>query len=164
MTAERKLPKSLTQADFQVIADRCYDVTRKIVRRKQSVIPVCIAGTVEDGKVAVQLSTHVPMETEHDKDMVARFTEALVQHPDIDFVVMVSEAWFVSANDGVIPEGSLADHPNRQEMVIFNILSKDCQNIVMNPLCRNPSHLKRGKVDFSLKATGRMVRDPETKQ
>lgn len=163
MTAERKFPKSLTQADFQLIADHCYDVTRKIVRRKRSVKPVCIAGTVEDGKVVVQLSTHVPMETEHDKEMVPFVMEALVLHADFDFVVHICEAWTAPVKDGVLPQGSLANHPKRQEIVVFNIMSKDCQTVVINPLHRNPSRLKPGKVDFSLKVRGRMVRDPETK-
>ena len=163
MTTERKLPKTLTHDDFQLVADHCYHVTRKIVRKGKTVAAVVIAGTVGERGVNVKLSIGAPMEDDTDKYMVTQLTEALVQHPDIDFVAMVSEAWFVATKDKRDLEGSLADHPDRQEAVIFNILSKDCQIVVMNPLHRNPSRLTRGKLDFSVKFAGRMARDPETK-
>jgi len=164
MTKERTLPKSLTEQEFQLIADHCYDVTRKVVRKGKSVTPVIIAGTVAEHGLNVKLSIAAPMENDSDKDNVTRLMQALVQNPDLDFVAMVCEAWFVRVKkDSRLPEGSLADHPDREEMVGFNIMSKDCQIVVINPLRRKPSRLIRGKLDFSIRFTGRMAREPETR-
>ena len=163
MTKERNLPKSLTEREFQLVADHCYHVTRKIVRKGRAVAPVIVAGTVGDQGVRVKLSIAAPMASDDDKENVTRLMEVLVQHPDLDFVALVCEAWFVPVKGGRLPEGSLADHPMRQEMVGFNIMSKDCQIVVINPLRRHPSRLIRGKLDFSIRFTGRMARDPETR-
>lgn len=156
------LPKSLTRADFQLVADRCYRVANKIIQKGKSVESVLILGNINNGKLKVLHSSFMPMD-EQSKDMLVLLMQDLLQHPELDFVAHVTEAWFVSVKDDVIPEGSLADHPNRQEMVIFNIMSKDCQTVVLNPLHRNPNRLEPGKVDFETNMKGRMVRAPEIK-
>jgi hypothetical protein len=163
MTTERKLPKSLTQREFQLIADHCYHVAQKLVRKGRTVMPMCIAGTVGDHSVRVKLSVQVPTHDTSYKAMITPLMEAVVQHPDLDFVALVCEAWTAPVKNARMPEGSLANHPQREETVIFSIMSKDCQIVVMNPLRRNPSRLVRGKLDFSMKLTGRMVREPETR-
>jgi hypothetical protein len=162
MTAERKLPKSITQADFQLIADHCYQFAWRIVRGGHPVVPMVIAGTVDDGRLKTKLLTRVPLETGSDKGMLARLMETLVQHHELDFVALVCEVWTANLKTPDYP-GSLADHPDRQEAVVVNIMSKDNQVVVINTLRRSPIRMKRGKIDFSIKMQGRMVRDPETK-
>lgn len=162
MTAERKLPKSLTQADFQLVTDHCYQFARQIVTDGHPVMPMVIAGSVNDGRLKVKLLTRIPLETGSDKEMLTHLMDTLVQHQELDFVALVCEVWTANLKTPDYP-GSLAHHPERQEAVVFNIMSKDNQIAVINTLRRNPNRLKRGKVDFSLQMKGRMVRDPETK-
>ena len=163
MKNDTKLPKTLTQTEFQLVADHCYRVARRIVRKGEAVMPTCVAGTVGDHGVRVKLSVQVPTHDPAYPEMTTRLMEALVQHPDLDFVALVCEAWTAPVKEGQLPEGSLADHPQRKEIVIFSIMSKDCQIVVVNPLRRNPSRLIRGKLDFGLKFTGRMAREPNTR-
>ena len=60
-----------------------------------------------------------------------------MQRPQIDFVAHITEAWMQKG----FPEGRIADNPERMETILFNILSKDYQTLVVNPLRRNPSRL-----------------------
>jgi len=162
MTTGPSLPKSLTQADFQLVADRCYRVASKIIRKGKAVESVLILGNVNDGKVKVLHSSFMPMH-QQGKDMLVLLMQALLQHPELDFVAHVTEAWILSLKDGATPQPGISNHPDREEVVVFNIMSKDCQTVVLNPLHRNPNRLERGKVDFATKVKGRMVREPETK-
>jgi hypothetical protein len=100
----------------------------------------------------------VPTETEQDKDCVAGLMLGLAAEPDIEFVVHIVEAWVLVSPK--LPRGSIAKHPRRKEAVLFNILSKDCQILVLNPLHRKPNRLERGTLDFSLDYRGRFMRPP----
>ena len=161
MTDGKGLPKSLTHADFDAIVDYCYRRACKAIRRDGGVRSMVIGGTIDEGKVSVRMSARTPMEDNDDKLMVAIVMQHLVQRDDLDFVVLVTEAWMLRAERGPLPEGSISRHPRREDVVLFNIMSKDCQTIVLNP--RYGARLERGKVDFDVKVRGRMVRDPETR-
>lgn len=165
MTTSRNtpaLPKTLTQQDFETIAAHCYDVASNIVARGKTVQSALVAGRILDnGELEVPQCGPAPTESDQDKDHLVQLMQALVQHPDLDFVVHVVEAWMLLSSE--VPDGSIADHPQRQEAVVFNILTKDCQLVVLNRLHRNPSRLERGKVDFSIGCGGRLVCPPPTR-
>ncbi len=161
MTKGKGLPKSLTHADFEAIADYCYRLACKAIRRDGGVSSMLIGGTIDEGKVSVRMSVRTPMEDNDDKLMVTIFMQHLVQRDDCDFVVLITEAWMLRGEHGPLPEGSISQHPRREDMVLFNIMSKDSQTVVLNP--RRGSFLERGKVDFDFQVRGRMVRDPETR-
>lgn len=152
------LPMSLTQLDFAAIAEHCYGVTSAVVAEGGEVAPIVIAGTCRNRTLTVSFTKLVPTGSDRDKNRLARFMQQLVQRPRFDFVAHVTEAWVLLDPDLPQITGSIANHPQRQEAVIFNILSQDCQTIVINPLHRNPSRLERGRVDFSMEVRGRFVR------
>lgn len=150
------LPVSLTQTDFAAIAEHCYRVTSAVVAEGGVVAPIVIAGTCRNGNLEVSYTSLVAVRSDRDKNRIARFMQKLVQRPRFDFVVHITEAWVLIGPN--LPTGSIAQHPQRQEAVLFNILSKDCQTVVINPLHRTPSRLERGRVNFDLEVQGRFVR------
>ena len=82
----------------------------------------------------------------------------LLGQPEIEIAVHISEAWYLRDPEIKAPQGSLKNHPQRNEAVIFNIMSRDCQTVVINPLSRDPLTLHRGKLDLSDELKGRMAR------
>lgn len=148
----------MSQADFEGVADHCYKVANPIIIAGETVESVLIIGRARDGDLFFTPGGVLPINSEDDKHRIAALMETVVEHPDVDFVVHITEAWTL-LHQKTPPEGSIAKHPQRQEAVLFNILSKDCQTVVINPLHRNPSHLERGKVDFEYQFKGSMVRE-----
>ena len=155
-TPSHALPTTLTQADFEAVADHCYRTARKIVAKGDAVEPILLMGMVRDGTLKIPSVGRVPVQSTSDKECLMALMQALVQQLDVDFVVHITEAWLLVGQ--TLPEGSIAEHPQRQEAVLFNIMSKDCQTVVINPLHRKPSRLERGKVDFDQQFEGRLVR------
>jgi hypothetical protein len=156
-TSNTTLPATMTQADFEAVAEHCYKVASPIVIGGETVESILIMGRVRDDELFFTSGGLVPIQSDGDKHRITALMEAMVEHPEVDFVVHITEAWTLL--NPKLPKGSIAKHPQRQEAVLFNILSKDCQTVVINPLHRNPSRLERGKVDFELQFKGRMVRE-----
>jgi len=157
-SAQPTLPNSLTRADFEAIAGHCYEVASEIVTAGETVAPVLLAGKIADGAPDITHIIQVSTKTEQDKDCVAGLMQGLVAEPDIEFVIHIVEAWLLVSPK--LPKRSIAKHPRRKEVVLFNILSKDCQILILNPLHRKPNRLERGPVDFSLDYRGRFMRPP----
>ena len=149
------LPATMTQADFEAVADHCYKVASPIVIEGETVESILIMGRVRDNELFFTSGSLVPIQTDSDKHRITALMEAMVEHPEVDFVVHITEAWTLLNQKQL--KGSIAKHPKRQEVVLFNILSKDCQTVVINPLHRNPSRLERGKVDFELQFKVRLI-------
>jgi len=157
-TTKPTLPRVLIEADFEAIADRCFQSASKTVAAGKPVHSALLLGRMHDGKAEIGRVLSVPLENADHKIVLAALMEALVLEPDIDFAVHVSEAWFL-ANPVELPSDSIAEHPQRLEAVTFNIMSKDNQTIVVNMLHRKPNRLERGPVEFTKELRGRMVRD-----
>lgn len=60
------------------------------------------------------------------KQMTADYLAALLELDTVDFVVIVAEAWKAPAGleDNLLPA---SQHPERVEVLMFNIMSRDCQ-------------------------------------
>lgn len=155
---DQQLPRTLSREQFEAVAADCYELSTAALDHFKEVPSMVFIGTIRDGVPYLDQGTHHRITKARDKLELVALMTALVQHPDIDFVVHITEAW-VLANPKAIPSRSIAKHPKRTEAVLFNILSKDCQAIAMNPLKRNPLRLERGTIDFSMTLKGRMVRE-----
>jgi hypothetical protein len=165
-TETPQLPYTLTREDFEAIAAHCYKIVSREVAKGRDAAPVVLFGRCRDGVLGIESATHTPMREWRDKDAVMLLMSLGVARPEIDFAVQVTETWVLDLpEDGSagIPTGSIEKHPRRREAVIFNIMSKDCQIVVINPLQRKPNRLERGTVDFGITLKGRMVRDAPPK-
>lgn len=156
---DHTLPVSLTEADFEAVAAHCFAMVGPIAARGEPVAPFLLAGRCRDGSLEPAFTEFAPTRSERDRTRLARHLESLVRRPQIDFVAYVAEAWMRRG----LPEGGVADDPERMEAVLFNILSKDCQALVINRLRRDPPRLERGAVDFSNLLAGRFARQPPTR-
>jgi hypothetical protein len=159
MNTTPKMPKTLTTEDFKAIAEFCYravEAARKALPATDILPPCVLFGSIEEGKLVIYDKFCPPLEDDHDKRMLLLFMETLVQHPDIDFAVFIAESWMLADSEDHDFTESIADHPQRQEAVVFNILSKECQAIVANPLYRDPLRLERGEIITTI--AGKMVR------
>lgn len=161
-----QLPYTLTQEDFEAIAAHCYNVVSKEVARGREAAQVVLLGRCRDGVPSIQNAMHTPLRDWQDKDAVTLLMMLGVADPEIDFAVHVTESWVLALpkdGTGEVPTGSIAKHPKRREAVLFNIMSKDCQVVVINPLHRKPNRLERGTIDFGITLKGRMVRETPPK-
>ena len=152
------LAKTLSKAEFEAVAEHCFAAASQAVAKRQRVQSLLLLGRIRDGVVQIGEVMSVPVNRPEDREMLAALMETIVQRPTLDFVVHVTEAWLL-LNPTSLPTKSIANHPKRQEAVTFNILSKDCQIVVINRLHRNPSRLERGEVNFEMQIAGRMVRE-----
>lgn len=159
MTDDKPYLTSPDASAFQAVADFCYAKAAHLVAQNQPVAPAVLAGVIEDRRFRVLSAGILSGNPEGARINPLSLLEVLVHQPRIDFAVHTTEAWYVQGHRGEAFEGSLADHPRREEAVIFNILSKDCQAVVINPLRRDPLRLERGAVDFSSTLRGRMARE-----
>ena len=146
------LPTSLTQNDFAAVAEHCYRIASPLVIAGQPVAPVLIVGCIRDSVLQAAPGDRIPIRSDKDKQRLSALMQTLVEKPDVDFVVHITEAWLRPLQQ--LPYSSMVENPQRQEAVIFNILSKDCQTVVINPLHRNPSRLERGQADFESQLRG----------
>lgn len=157
-TTKPSLPRTLSKADFEAIAERCFQSASQTIAAGKPIPSTLLLGRMHDGKAEIGRVLFVPIEDSDHKIVLTALMEALVQEPDIDFAVHVTEAWFL-ANPTELPTRSIAKHPKRLEAVTFNIMSKDCQTVVINMLHRKPNRLERGAVDFTRELRGLMARD-----
>lgn len=155
---DQQLPRTLSRDQFEEVAADCYELSTSALEQLKEVPSMLLLGTLQDGTPFLEQGGLFAIDSDADKQRLVVLMTALVDHPRIDFVVHITEAW-VLANPKAMPKRSIAKHPKRTEAVLFNILSKDCQAIVMNPLQRNPLRLERGAIDFSMTLKGRMVRE-----
>jgi len=68
------------------------------------------------------------------KEIAAEYINHMLKFDACDFVVMVSEAFRSPANDG---EPRPSQHPEREEVLMFNVMSKNMQAISICQLSRN---------------------------
>lgn len=158
----RRLPPTLTREQFAAVADHCYHVASATLAKDGEVPPVLMIGRFRRGKLRILAAGFVPVEDASDKAKLTMSMQLLAREPRVDFVVHITEAWMLH-NPVELPADSIAAHPQRQEAVIFNILSRDCQILVVNPLHRDPLRLERGEVNFSLELRGSMARPQPTR-
>jgi hypothetical protein len=165
-TDKPQLPYTLTREDFEAIAAHCYRIVSKEVAKGREAAQVVLLGRCRDGVPRIQQAVHTPLRDWQDKEAVTLLMTLAVADPEIDFALHVTETWILDLPDdgsAEIPTGSIAKHPKRREAVIFNIMSKDCQIVVINPLRRKPNRLERGTIDFDIQLKGRMVRETPPK-
>ncbi len=156
--SDQQLPRTLSREDFEAVANHCYAMSAALLDKcKQMPSLVCL-GRMVDGKPVLRHGGEFAIRKAEDKVMLTTLLKAAIQHAETDFVVHITEAW-VLLHPKTIPTRSIARHPKRTEAVIFNILSKDCQVVVMNPLHRKPTRLEQGQVNFDMTFKGRMVRE-----
>lgn len=156
--SQPQLPRTLSREDFEAVASRCYAMCAELIATCKHVPSLVILGRMVDGRPEFHEGGDFAIEKTQDKLLLTALMEALVKHTQIDFVIHVTEAW-VLLNPVTIPTRSIAKHPKRTEAVIFNILSKDCQVVVMNPLHRKPTRLEQGQVNFDMTFKGCMARE-----
>jgi hypothetical protein len=162
MNTTPQMPKTLTEPDFKAIAEFCFETTEKALKSLppgRQLPPCVLLGSIthgEDyGEIAIRHGFFPPLEDDRDKAVLTMAMDEMVQAPNIDFAVFIVESWML-VNPETLPDESIANHPRRQEAVIFSILSKDSQVVVANPLHRNPLRLERGELITAMQ--GRMVR------
>lgn len=161
MTTISSMPETLTEHDFQAIVDLCFAMTGDTLQDMpagETLPPVVLMGAKRNGDMVIKGAMMPPtLDGAADKDAVTLFMTSIVQTPAIDFVVLVAESWVVAhAKEHDPPQQSIANHPQRQEAVIFNIMSKDSQAVAVNWLHRYPLRLERGEMLTQMQ--GRMVR------
>lgn len=164
-TDKPQLPYTLTREDVEAIAAHCYEVVSKEIAKGKSAAPLVLLGRCRDGIPSIHNAIHMPLQDWRDKEAVALLMTLAVADPDTDFALHVTEAWVLDLpkKNPRIPQRSIAKHPKRREAVIFNIMSKDFQVLVINPLHRKPNRLERGTIDFDITLKGRMVREAPPK-
>lgn len=161
MSTTPKMPKTLTEPDFKAIADFCFETAEKALKQflpaGQALPPCVLLGTITNGEIDIHHAFIPPLEDDRDKAVLAMTMDAMVKDDDTDFAVCIVETWMLPHAEGHDPTQSIANHPRRQEAIMFNILSKDSQVVVVNPLHRDPLRLERGEM-FTRRMIGRMVR------
>jgi hypothetical protein len=84
------------------------------------------------------------MSTEMGKSIVAELMQDVIREDGIDVVVMVTEAWLATLpTDSVSREEALkirpSERPDKEEVVLLNILTKTDQYIGSSKIVREPS-------------------------
>jgi len=69
------------------------------------------------------------------KELAARYMNFMIEYDAVDFVVLVTEAWQAPMEWSEDISASL--HPDRQEVLMFNIMGKDCQALAACALERD---------------------------
>lgn len=156
-TTNQTLGRTLDADQFEAVAALCYELADDYVQAGVQVPSLVIMGRFEGDRILCRGPLAVAIENVMDKLMVTALMETAVEAEQIDFVAHITEAWIVMNPETM--EHQPSKHPRRQETVAFNIMSKDNQIVVMNPLHRKPNRLERGKVDFTVTVKGRMVRE-----
>ena len=156
MTNRPELPKTLTQADFDLIAGLCFRQLKRRIALGLSLRPIVSFGVINDGEVIIKQTVMPTIADDEDKEMIVMMMEAALCNSAIDFAVGIFECWYVRNPEPMGPEDTLADHPRKIEAVIVNILSKDSQVVVIHPLHRNPTRIEPGESFTEMK--GRFVR------
>src|SRR5262249_16009915 len=99
MTTTPKMPKTLTEPDFEPIPDPCFSSVVKALARVpagQVLPPRVILGSIHDGAIAI-LDEHCPsVEDDDAKRALMLFMETAVQSPKIDFAVFIAEGWLLA--------------------------------------------------------------------
>jgi len=150
--------------DFEAAAAFGYGIAVKALADLGQVPSLLFAGRKVDGRLQMAFVDDVDLENDADKRRLSWVMETLVSAEGVDMVLHISEAWtLIQPAEQGIPENSIEHHPRRQEAVVFNIRSKDCQTIVNNPLRRDPDRLERGAVDMGLELAGRLARKNSTR-
>jgi hypothetical protein len=159
-----KMPKTLTDQDFKAIADLCFIMADKALKKLPAghmLPPLVLMGSISNGQNYGEIAIHhtfiPPLDDAQDREILTHVMDTLVQSTDMDFAVFIGESWMVAQPDHMPVTESIANLPERQEAVVFSIMSKDSQVVVANPLHRNPLRLERGEMGMTI-GDGRMVR------
>jgi hypothetical protein len=156
-TTKPTLARTLEKQHFEAVAARCYELATDFVRAGVQVPSLVIMGSMKGDGIICSGPLLVPIENNLDKLMLTALMESAVESKQFDFVAHITEAWVVRNPEDM--EHQPSKHPRRQEIVMVNMMSKECQIAVMNPLHRKPNRLERGTINFDMTIKGRMARE-----
>jgi hypothetical protein len=131
----------MDEADFKAVYKEVFDVCRAAFDKQGFFAATAFVLQVNDkGKIGIgfpaELAEIFEKGGERGKAVAARYMNFMVEKEAVDFVVLVTEAWRaeVSEDEQDIPA---SEHPERTEVLMFNIMSKDCQALADCPVTRD---------------------------
>lgn len=151
------LARTFEKQHFEAVADRCYELAADFVKVGVQVPSLVVMGCMKGDGIICSGPLLVPIENDLDKLMLTALMESAVASDQFDFAAHITEAWVVMNPEDMKRQPS--KHPRRQEIVMVNMMSKECQIAVMNPLHRKPNRLERGTINFGMTIKGRMARE-----
>ena len=112
--------------------------TKTIVEQGDEVTPILFAD-IGGGQITYTPLTEM-MTDGAKKDIVAQLIEDMAHKEGVKFVAFVSEAWALRMNGGEEPD-SISDHPNRTEIVMYNVRIGNQQFMASADISRDPNVL-----------------------
>ena len=176
-TGPRKYGESRTMMaiDFDKVYSEVYTVCRDAFEKQGHFVATAFVLQVNDeGKIGLSYPAAMgQLFQDHGAlgdEFAARYMNFMIQYDAVDFVVLVTEAW--NAPMGFDEETISASlHPDRQEVLMFNIMGKDCRALAACPLERDagtavatvsePIRLQFVHAVLNI-AEGRFIRPPGT--
>ena len=107
------------------------------------------------------------MNSSQNKEVIRMMMEEAIQMDDVSIVLLVTEAWLLKLPaEGVTKDEVLtirpSEHPDKEEVVLVNIMTKTAQFIATAKLYRDPVNLSEFEiVSLTGESEGTLVRDKE---
>lgn len=130
--------------EIEKIYAAAHAVVAKSVRANEPLPPLLF---VTD----TQMATHViDLSGAPSKDAIAAIHQTSAQHPDIVCAILAQEAWMLEIKKKPcslgLPAGSIANHPDRTEAMVFNILTPALQGVAACRINREISTLEKADI------------------
>ena len=153
------------------ILKRIHEGARDQIAKGNEVHPVVFAfGEAADDPGEVRVSTYDVaklMNSSQNKEVIRMMMEEAIQMDDVSIVLLVTEAWLLKLPaENVTKDEALtirpSEHPDKEEVVLINIMTKTAQFIATAKIYRDPVSLSEFEiVSLTGKSEGTLVRDEE---
>ncbi len=160
--AERR---TMVTEDFQECHELAYKAESEAYEKFGKTFPKLVKirmggpGQLEKMSDILDVSPLFDEKMPNGKNFAARIFDTASQDPAWDMVIMVSEAWIVEENaDKVDKTKSIENHPDRKEICLVVIRSKERQGMAFHPIDAKTRALQKGELQFKGETKGRFAR------
>lgn len=134
--------RTMERADFSGVYTEVFTVCQEALEKQGHFAATVFVLQVNDkGKIGVAFPAPVAelfqQHGQRGKAVAARYMQFMVEHAAVDFVALVAEAW-QSPQETNAELSAPSLHPDRTEVLMFNLMSEDCQALAACPFVRNP--------------------------
>lgn len=133
--------RRMTAGDFDAVYRSLFTACAAALKNRGSFAATAFALQVtRSGGIAlacpVPLAELVQQHGQAGKQMTADYLAALLELDTVDFAVIVSDAWKAPVDPGDNPLPA-SQHPDRAEVQMFNVMSRECQALAACPVLRD---------------------------
>jgi len=133
--------RAMTEADFSGVYAEVFTVVKDAFEKQGHFAATAFVLQVNrEGKIGLAypaaLGELMMVHGSRGKTMAAAFMDHMLAMESVDFVALVTESWRAPVEPGEDPVPA-SWHPAREEVLMFNVMGKDCQALAACPLERD---------------------------